>query len=262
MSISSIQIYANPYTAVPVHFYDANAGVAGHYVSAMVLDGCYFLGASGTAQTATINVSVAGKIKFNECTFIFGGTGNWNLYGAAASAAVTPVFVELDGCSMTNGTSSIIIDTPTNFITERKDVSAGPALVLSDYPSRVIYRNTIALPSGLAVNTFTNVVPASALSENGATFLVSLFVSASGADNLACAALVHAVSRSGAGPTTAIAQSTTANIANNTTNAISLRYSATVAGEAGIDAAVNIALANGSTIYVNVIRLANPFTSY
>jgi hypothetical protein len=261
--LSGCQIYANPTTLSHV----TDALPASHFTTGMVFDSCYLLASNGTAQTTTIDCGTAGKIEFNGCAFIFGGsTGTWNLYSPNATAIISPSFVELDGCTMTDGTHSVIINTPTGFITERMDVGATPGVVLSDYPMRVIYRNVISFPSGLTANTFTPIIPLAQMTDFGASYLLSVYVNASGADNLACAALVSSVShQSGVGPTGAIAQGTTTNIANNGTNLISLRYG--VAGSsggnpAGIDAAINIALANGSTISVNLIRISNPTVSY
>lgn len=257
--LSSCQIFANPTTLS--HFTDANPTI--HYATSVVLDGCYLLASSGTAQTTTVDCGVAAKWIFNECAFIFGSsTGVWNLYSPNAHAQITPVFVKFDGCTMTDGVHSVFINTVAGFITEREDAVAGPANVLSDYPMRVVYRAVIPFASGLLVNTFTNIIPPSAMTDNGASYIICVHVSASGADNLGCAAFVAAETRTGGGPSGAIAVGSTANIANNLTNVISLRYSATVSNEAGIDAAINIALANGSSISVTLIRLANPTVNY
>lgn len=257
--MGGMQIYANPTTLS--HFEDAHP--ATHFVTSVVADGLYLLASSGTAQTFSINCGLGGKWLFNGCAFIRGGsTGVWNLYGASATADVTPSIVELNACTM----GDVIIDTPVGFITERKDVQVSGA-ILSDYPMRVVYRNTLTFASGLTINTFTNIVPAAQMAEDGASFLLSVYINAPSTDNLACSALVHAVSRQAAvGPTAAIAVSTTANIANNLTNVISLRYSVSsnVSGinQAGIDAAINIALPNNSAISVTLIRLANPSLNY
>lgn len=263
--LSSCQIYVNPTTLT--HFEDASYNVAGHVVSSLVMDSVYLLSATGSSNTNTINCGVAGKIDFRGCTFINGSSGTWNLYGPHAfqSANPQPSIVSFDGGS----TGVLQFNTPTGFITEIKDVSSAnaPAGVHNDYPMRVTYRSTFNFPAGLVANTPTNIVPANSMVEDGASYIVSVYVNATGADNLACSAFVAAVARQAAvGPTAAIAQGTTANTANNLVNAISLRYgiSSNVGGvnQAGIDASINIALANGSSISVTLIRLANPTLNY
>jgi hypothetical protein len=263
--LSSVQIYANPTTLS--HFTDANPTV--HYATTVVFDGCYLLASSGSAQTTTIDCGVAGKWMFNQCAFIFGGsTGIWNLYSANAHAAISPVFVHFDGCTMTDGVHSVFVNSVLGFINRVQDVGAGPGIITSDVPMRVVYRASIPFAGGLGANTFTNIIPPLQMIDDNATFILCVSVNATGADNLACAAFVHAVARSaaGVGPTGAIAQSTTANIANNLVNAISLRYAAAVlvngTNQAGIDAAINIALPNGSSINVTLIRIANPGVNY
>jgi len=68
----------------------------------------------------------------------------------------------------------VTINTPAGFITQRRDVQTGSSGVVSDYPMRTVYRNTYALPTGLPGNTFMNVIPASAMAEQGGYLLVIL----------------------------------------------------------------------------------------
>lgn len=182
--------------------------------------------------TFTINCGVGGKFIFNGCAFIQGGTsGEWNLYGHQAFDAVVPATVELNGCSM----NTVIIDTPPGFITERKDCTTG-ATVLSDYPMRVTYRNSITFPSGLPNGTFTNVVPPSALSD-GSGYLLVISVNNPGLDSLSVTAFVNTTGKNGSlGP-----------------NGLWV---------AGIEMSLNEPLTSGSTASVARVRIANPGLNY
>ena len=214
------QIYCNPVRQS--HFYDANPSL--HYIGALTAEGLYLLANSGSSATNTFNCGFGGKVTFTGCAFISGSsTGTWNLYGAGATAIVTPIPVELNGCAI-NG---VTINTPAGFITQRRDVQTGSSGVVSDYPMRTVYRNTYALPTGLPGNTFMNVIPASAMAEQGGYLLVIL-ANNPGVDALSATAFVNSVIKNGSiGASGPIAIGTSANFSNNLTNQIAARYSVT-----------------------------------
>lgn len=262
-SFTGTQIYCNP--TQNCHFYDSNPAGAGHSISALQADTVYLISNSGANPTNIWNCGLAQKASFNGLGVISqpGYTGTWSLYGAGAVNATSPypAVIELHG----GGINSLAINTPSGFTTKRRDVEIANVGLLDDFPMRVVYRNqqTLSLASG----TWTTLVPASAMTEIYASYLVAVAVGVPGRDQLTCLANVGAVSKNGAlaasGP---IAVPTSANFSNNLTNQIALRYSVTTQIDtvwyAGIDISLNESLPSGSTIYVTLIRVANPWINY
>jgi hypothetical protein len=255
------QIYIN--SSTNTHFQD----VSGHYIGGISANGLYLIGNTGANPTNTINCAISGKCSLRNSVFIKAGgyTGTWNLYGAGAVNPFPPynTIVELDGSSY----SGVNMNTPaTGFLTIQRDTD-GTSGVVSDVPTRVVYRNTYTFGGGLGSGVWTNVIPASAMTETASTYLLCIYVNNPGNDVLAVAVNVSAVTKTGAlAASGAISIPTSANISNNLTAQISARYSATVqiSGPwyAGIDVSLNEVLANNSTISVILLRLANPSLTY
>jgi hypothetical protein len=257
-------IYCNPVSGS--HFYDPASSSPGHYFGALKADGLYLISNTGTNPTNTWNCGLAGKALFDCCIFINapGFTGTWNLYGANAfnSSSPYPNVLELNGC----GQGSMIINTPSGYITKRRDVEVADAGLLDDFPMRVMYRAHLT-PGAQTSGTWINVVPASAMTDLEACYLLAISVGNPGVDQLAMVANVAAVTKNGAiGASAAMISPTSANFANNIANQISLRYGTTtnISGSwyAGIDASVNETLLSGCSINVTLIRIANPSVNY
>ena len=259
------QIYANPTTLS--HFEDANYNLAGHYVVAIVADGLYLLASPGSSSTYTINCGIAGKVDFRGCSFVSNSCGTWDLYGPHAFNSISPApsIIQIDGGS----TGPMAFNTPNGFITRLIDVSSsqtGFTGLYSDYPMRAVYRNSYTFASGLAHATWTNVVPASAMTESGGYLLV-IEVNNPGTDTLSATAFVNSVTKNGSiRASGSIAIGTSANFANNLINQIAARYSATTlingAWYAGVDLRLNESLNGSSTIKVILIRIADPAVNY
>jgi hypothetical protein len=259
--VGGTQIFTNPITLTM--FEDAN--FATRSVGSLKANGIYLLGPSVAGTSSIINLGVGGKFSFEECYCNNAGGGTWNLYGAHATNSSTPnpSIVQFDGCQ----TGQITFNSVTNFVTQRRDVNNASAVALTDFPLRVVYRATVNYPSGLLANTWSSIVPASAVAESGACYLVSVYIQNTGSDVDVVQALMQQVSKTGAGVTAsaAISTSTTANT-NNSPPAISLRYSAaTLVGStyfSGFEFEDANALNNNSIVFVIVQRVCNPTINF
>jgi len=229
------QIYSNPSTLS--HFEDAHAGAPGHYISSLTANGLYLISSDGPQPTNTINCAIATKAHFQECVFVQGpgATGPWNLYGARARSANQPhpAVVALDGCNI----GAMATAAPAGLITQRRDLNSTDGLV-SDFPTRVVFRNTLNLPTGLAPDTFTEVVPRSALAEEHAVLLVCVAASSAGGATFTGTSLFTGL------------------VQTPTSGKIEMRLNG------GLEVATSVSLAPRSTLKVTVLRLANATSDY
>jgi hypothetical protein len=259
------QIYPNQ--TQNCHFYDATPGAAGHSIQDLVANGLYLIGSSGSAPTNTFAASISNKVNLINTQFITVGTGAWNLYLPGLTQPFfhfpnVPSVVEINGGSL----SSVVVNTPNGYLTLRRETVISGSGMQTDFPMRVVYRAAVS-PGALSANTFFNAVPATAMAEASASYLLAISVNIPGIDALAVVANISQVGKNGGlGASGAISVPTTANFANNLTNQISLRYSVTtqVSGVwyAGVDMAINEATTAGTSVGITLIRVANPTFNY
>ena len=268
LSISGgTQIYANPVTTS--HFEDSHYSVSGYSITTLACVGIDLLG-NGANPVNTINCGIGLKVSFRNCHFGSSG-GTWQLYGTQATAKSTaPAVVECEG-TILNG---VTLNTPSTFITILKDsYASGTQPLLSDNPTRVVYRGThtftSALTSGTWTTTSTGSIPADSMSESFACYKVCIAVNLPAVDNIALQADVQSVPKNGAvAASTVLNASTSANNANTTAggNTISVRYAAAVnlSGTyfSGLDFSSNVTWPSGTVLDVILLRTCNPAIAY
>lgn len=258
------QIYCNPTTHS--HLEDSSSELPGHYVTAMAARGLYMIGAPDDDATNSVNCGILTKVSFQECAFVRppGAHGPWKLYGPRARCAsdTGPAVVSFDGCDV----GPLELNAAGRFTTSRRDVATSNGWI-SDFPLRVVFRNSFALAADVPAGTFIPLIPATAMLEPLTCYLLGISVIGAGSAGLSVLATIGSTSRDGpTSPSTPFQAPTCATTADERPPDVHLRYgAASREGDrwhSGIEMAVSTPLPRGMQIFSTLIRATNPTSTY
>jgi len=152
------------------------------------------------------------------------------------------------------------------FTTVRRDVASADAWI-SDFPMRVVFRNSLALAADVPAGAFIPLIPAAAMIEPQTCYLLGISIIGADSESLCVLATIGSTAKDGpASPSIPFQAPMCATTADERPPDIYLRYGAASRNgdhwHSGIEVAASRPLDRGTQICSTLIRVANPTSTY